>query len=39
MAHWIRLPHLSDAHLRRRRAALARPGHRELRDGTTAIIT
>ena len=38
MAHRIRLPRLSDPPLRRRRAAPARPGHREQRDGAAAII-
>ena len=38
MAHRIRLPPLSDPHLRRPRAAPARPGHRERRDGAEAII-
>ena len=38
MARQIRLPRLSDPPLRRPRAAPARPGHRERRDGAAAVI-
>ena len=39
MARQIRLPRLSEPHLRRRRVAPARPGNREQRDGAEAIIS